>query len=318
MLDDGIRYGYNEAMIRKVLTAKKLSAAILIAYLCLLGAHPAFSQNTPTVQSPVRLAYKYPVGSVTRYRVVQGLSGTRKLPGSSQAVPIAAKLSTIVRVRCTNIHADGTLELAIDIEQGKLEMGGRPLQSYQPPKIVRSLKVTPEGKVIGPAVPNGNVETRRGSPLDFGSADSTLMMFILPPNPVVPGDKWEAELPLPGEPSIKIKMAFVLASIENTENGQIARIKQTVTTPINARISSEVKEVHGSQEGQSEIIFSIDKGLILSAQGKLKSTIIADMVAPGVPPGASGSQDNQLVMNMDSDFTIELVGVSAESGKPAN
>ncbi|MCL6629883.1 MAG: hypothetical protein K6U00_09820 [Armatimonadetes bacterium] len=303
-------------MIRRALITAELLTFVFIANVLVLAVSPALAQAVSTVQTPVRLAYKYPAGTVTRYRVVQGLSGTRKMPGSTQAVPIAAKLTTVVRIRCTKVYADGTMELAIDIEQGKLEMGGRPLQSYQPPKVIRTIRVTPEGKVVGPTVQNPGTETARRSPLDFGSADSTLMMFILPANPVLPGDKWETEITLPGEPSIKIKLAFVLSSVDTTTSGLIARIKQAVSTPISASASNEVKQVRGSQDGQAEIVFSIDKGLVLSAQGKLKSTIVADVAAPAMP-GGSGSQDSQLVINMDSDFTIELLGVVPDSPSPA-
>jgi len=282
---------------------KALLILMLFVGLVLVACLSLHAQNARPPGS-IQLTYRFAPGTAVRYQISQRLTGTRKLPGASAPSPIDAELTSTIRVRCVRILADGSLDLEISTESASLKMAGRPAASYQPPKEIRKVRITPIGKVIGPATPSQEPGRQR-SPLDFGSIDSIVLMAILPDGPVDIGGAWTAELPLPIDSTSKLKLAFALEKVESTPDGQVARIKQTLSTPINPGASSD-SAPRGSQEGQAELLFSVDRGILLSAQGMIKSTVAVPVSVPMVP-GGQQPQDNIATVVLDSKFGVQLL-----------
>jgi len=294
---------------------KTLPILALFTGLALI-AHPLLWAQAPEA---VQLTYKFAPGTAVKYRISQQLTGTRRLPGASMPSPIDAELVSIIRVRCVQAFADGSLNLEISTETANLKMGGKPVTGYQPPKEARKIWITPIGKVFGPAGQGSGGQQR--SPLDFGSIESIVLTAILPDKPVSIGGTWAAELPLPFSAASKLKLGFSLEKLELTPSGRAARIKQVLSTPINPDASGGSNGARGSQEGQADLLFSIDRGILLSARGAIKSTVAVPMAAP-MMPGESGNQqpqDNVATVVLDSKFTVELLpegqGASGSAGK---
>jgi len=276
--------------------------------LALIGSLPLYSQNTQPPSSAVQLAYRFAPGTAARYQISQRLTGTRWLPGASVALPIDAELTSIIRVRCVQALADGCMDLEIATEAASLKMDGKPVPSYEAPKDIRKIRITPTGKVISTGR-QGEGSGQQRSPLDFGSIESIVLMAVLPDKPVDIGGTWAAELPLPFDSMSRLKLGFTLEKVESTTDGRVARIKQIMSTPINPGGSNGSATPRGSQEGRADLLFSVDRGILISAQGTTKSTVA---VPVEMPESGSGEQPQKsfTAVALDSKFSVALLPVT--------
>lgn len=304
-LDHSMPVPYNQYVKRLVLVAVLL-AAVVLAKSC------ALAEGTNIDSSGVQLVYKFAPGSLTRYQITQEFTGTRTFPGATQESRIAAKLTTVIRIRCMKALPDGSMELAIDTESGSLEMAGKP-SNYKPPQTIRKLTISPTGRVITPA--GGDVrheDGQRRSPLDFASPDSVVVLAPMPQQPMQVAGNWEAELPLPMEPTATLRLGFALNKVTAQSDGRVASIKQTLNTTKGASPEDEVRTVQGAQHGEAELLFSVDRGMLISASGTISSIMVTGMDAPSVP--ATETTDGLYKMEVQSKFTVSVMGAVGETG----
>jgi hypothetical protein len=292
---------YNDAdMLRR------LAAFLAITIGLGLAGNPVSAENAQPATPALSLAYKFAPGETIRYRISQRLTGTRTLPGATTPTPIDADLSTVIRIRCVQILSTGAAELAIDTESGSLKLAGKPASSYQPPKEVRTVYVTSTGRVAPRKEQSSQPGSRRPM-LDFGAIESVVLIAILPDQPVAVGGVWDAEIPLPVDVSTKLKLSFRLDNVKQTSSGLAAEIKQSLSTPISPDSPAGPAQLRGSQEGQADLLFSIDGGKLLSAQGSIRSTVVTPIQMPGIPGSNAGPQDNLSRVALDCTFKAELL-----------
>ena len=288
---------------------KLLRTLAMLAALALALILPPFAEGQEASPGAVTLAYKFTPEDVTRYRITQKLTGTRTFTGATEAAPIDAELNSTMRVRCVRSVGDGSAEVAFGTESGDLRIGGRSVAGYSPPKEIRTLSISPVGRIVGPARSEPSGQVRRRPPMDFGSVESIVLMAILPDKPVAVGDSWSAEIPLPVESSSTLRLSFRLEAVRQTSGGRVAVIKQTISTPINRNASDDLAVPRGSQDGQAELLFSIDGGKLLSAQGTIRSMLTTPATIPAVPSGGAEPKPRETVstLNLDSKFGVELI-----------
>lgn len=209
----------------------------------------------------VTLMHKFSVNQTVRYKIVQHIAGTRTFPGSDRSVPIEADLSHIIRVRCDQVSSDGTATVAIQIESGSLRIGKRDANAFASGSKPRMLQVTPSGKVIFPQQEEqvGDSSTRRVL-MDFGAIEPLIILAGLPEQPVAVGGSWSADVILPSATAVKV--TSTLQEVKDVSGGRRAVIKQIQTSPDNSQCK---------QEAQSTLVFGIDDGRLLTAEGTIHS-----------------------------------------------
>lgn len=260
-------------------------------------------EQTNIPQQGIKLAYSFSPGKINRYKIVQKITGTRTITDSA-TTDLDMQLTSIIRMRCTKTLENGKVEIAIDTEDEYMKISGKAIYGYKPSKDVRTIQLNPNGRISSSSTSNQK-EPKRRHALDFGAVESILLLAILPDKPVAPGDVWSAEMPLPIDTKSKLKLDFQLEEIKTSPGGQVAIIKQKLTTPINEANESQEEGTRGSQAGESTLTFDISNGTLISANGSIHTKIETPISVPPVP-GSTPSRSVQIV-DVTSNYTIELL-----------
>jgi hypothetical protein len=231
----------------------------LVLALLLLGTGSLFAQG----EQLVLLAHKFPPNQTVRYKIVQRITGTRTFPGSEKPVPIEAQVTSTVRMRCDQVSEDGTATISTEIESAAIKMGKHETSAFSAGNTPRTLQVTPSGKVIFPPQEEQvqDAGTRR-TLMDVGSITPLIILASLPEQPIAVGGLWSADVLLPSATAIKVASTFQEA--KDISGERRATIKQTQTTADGSP---------NKQEAQSTLVFGINAGRLLSAEGTLHSVV---------------------------------------------
>ena len=231
----------------------------LVLALLLLGPGSLFAQG----EQLVSLAHKLPPNQTVRYKIIQHITGTRTFPGSEKPVPIEAQGTSTVRMRCDQVSEDGTATISTEIESAAIKMGKHETSALSAGNTPRTLQATPSGKVIFPPqeeqVQDGS--TRRAL-MDVGSITPLIILASLPEQPIAVGGSWSADVLLPSATAIKVASTF--QEVKDISGERRATIKQTQTT---------ANDSPNKQEAQSTLVFGINAGRLLSAEGTVHSVV---------------------------------------------
>lgn len=252
-------------------------------------------------QDNIPIVYKFSPDMVTKYRVVQRLTGSNKMPGATTSVAIDAELVTTVAVRCRRVLDDGSAELSFETLDGSLKVRGKP-STYQPPKRPRVLVVSPLGKVLETPPANDDSNLAGRPALDTDMLESCVFVVPLPADTLRSGLTWSAERILGGT---TIRSDYRIQSLETKPEGPVASVEQTLSTLPRAVSDRSYDLPEDKCEGKIRIIFSAAKGL-MSAEGTVKSVIHSAVQLPTFPSGTEKSSERQVysVRTIERKFTI--------------
>ncbi|HET6453374.1 MAG TPA: hypothetical protein VFI02_03120 [Armatimonadota bacterium] len=231
----------------------------LVLALLLLGSGSLFAQG----ERLVSLAHKFPPNQTVRYKIVQHITGTRTFPGSEKPVPIEAQVTSKVRMRCDQVSEDGTATISTEIESATIKTGKHETNAFSAGNNPRTLQVTPSGKVIFPPQEEQvqDNSTRRAL-MDSGAITPLIILASLPEQPIAVGGSWSADVLLPSATAIKVASTF--QEVKDISGERRATIKQTQTT---------ADDSPNKQEAQSALVFGINAGRLLSAEGTVHSVV---------------------------------------------
>ncbi len=279
------------------------------------GRHATCSDVEHGAVEGVILAYKFDPGDVVRYRIWQQVTGSRTLPGATSPTPIDIQLTSTIRMRCTKLLPERSMEMSVETESETLKLAGKEARHYDGRKQARVFRIAPSGRMIGPGHGKAGGKAPRRSPLDFGSTESIVLMTLFPERLVLPGGDWVAEIPLPISPSSRLRMSFRLDALRQTPDGLVATISQSLNTPTSAEAKDESDKAQGVQEGQATLTFDVDQGRLISAQGTVKSELRTRWAVPSVPGEEtySGSASAVMTVWLNSKFSVRLLSSADKS-----
>ena len=220
------------------------------------------AEDKPDSDQIVSLAHKFSANQIVRYKVVQHITGSRTFPGSDEPTPINAELKSVIRMRCDEIAADGTATVSIEIESGTLKIGKRQTSAFSAGSPPRKLQVTSSGKVIFPPQEQqvGDSSPDGSGLMDAGSIEPLIILANLPEQPMAVGGSWSANVVLPSQAAVKV--ASTLMEVKQVTSDRGAVIAQNQTTLADSASPNR-------QEAQSKLIFGINTGALLWAEGSI-------------------------------------------------
>lgn len=272
---------------------KTITIAMTFVILVLARQNAYCEETVNTNTSPILMQYKYAPGEITRYLITQKLTGMRTMPGTESPVIINAELAATLKLECSRIWDDGTIELLVSTETASLKIDGKAVEDYQPSKDTFTVPFSPSGV-------SGLVN------LDFGSLESMLFMTILSQKPVNTGDSWVMNIPLPKSWPSVVKMTYTLKGINKTDNSLIASIKQVITTTTGLKSGEKVQSSGNLQEGSSDMQFDITTGKLISAKGLVHSVVLT-LIGTNTLNSKSNPRDNISKTTLDNIFTVDIL-----------
>ena len=233
---------------------------ILLA-LMLAGCQCLQAQSESGKSQVIPLSHKFALDQTVRYKIVQHITGSRAFPGSEKATPIDALVTSVIRIRCIQVSGDGSAGISIEIESGSVKIGKRAANAFAAGSMPRTLHVTPSGKVTFPQQEEqvGDSSTRRVL-MDCGAIEPLIILGSLPEQAVALGGSWSADAVLPSSAAVKINSTLQEVRDVSGERGAVIKQTQTSTGDSAAR-----------QEAQSTLVFGLDTGWLLSAEGSIHS-----------------------------------------------
>lgn len=274
-----------------------------IILLLVLVAASAYSQDAGRAEG-MELIHKLVPGNTVKYRVVQKVVGTRQMAGSSTTVPVDTELTQVIRVRCARMLPDKSLELLVDVESGSLKIAGRESGAYRVPKEVRTLHVTPYGRLIDTSTQSEDAEIRR-SPIEFAFVESMALITTLPEKSAAVGDSWDADILLSSDPSSKVRLTSSLKKLAASAGEQVADIAAKISTL--PRDDENAPAQRGTREGQVDLRFSADRGMLLSAKGEIKLSVAIRSEVPSMPGQNAAQGERFTTWNLGNTFSVEIV-----------
>lgn len=261
-----------------------LLALLLVSCPCL------FAEGESGKDQPVSLTHKFQAGQTVRYKIFQHITGSRTFPGSDKPAPIDAELRSVIRMRCDEVSRDGIATISIELESGTLKIGKRQANAFIAGSVPRTLQVTSSGKVTFPPQEqqDGDSSTRRVL-MDAGAIEPLIILAGLPEQPIALGGSWSADVVLPS--LAKVKVASTLNEVKEVSGDQGAVITQTQTTLGDSASPNR-------QEAKSKLIFGINTGRLLWAEGSIHSQV----TTPG-----RGSETAANSWVLDSKYTVEML-----------
>ena len=263
-------------------TMKYMAKIAVPALICLL-----FCIQTAGAQgASVRLAYRFAPGETTRYLVNMRAVGDEVVEGIPTPRHYDIEMSSIVRVRCLESLASGKYKVAVDIESGSLKSDGKTAEGYTASTNVKTFIITSDGRFAP--------EKEGGPALSFGSVESMVFLTVFPSEPISIGSSWEDDIPLPQNPSIKVKLVYSLVDIRQ----RVASIQQKISTPIASGISK------GSQSGNSNVRIDLDSGKLISSSGTGRSVIMGIInVSSGA--NAQNTKPSVSTLTLDTKYSVD-------------
>jgi len=269
----------------------KRGLPICLALLLVISSS-LFAEDESAKDQTVTLTHKFSTNQTVRYKILQNITGSRTFPGSDKPTPVNAELKSVVRMRCDKVAEDGTATVSFEFESGTLKIGKRQTNAFVTPSAPRMLQVTPGGKVTFPPEEQqvGATSTRRVL-MDAGAIEPLIILVGLPEAPVSSGGSWLADVVLPS--TAKIRIASALNEVKEVAGEQAAVITQTQT-------SFQDSSSPNRQDGQSKLIFGIESGRLLWAEGSIHS--IAAITTP-----RSGKEPATGTLTLDIKFKVETM-----------
>lgn len=284
-------------MIRRLLP-------LIFSVLCAVTTAGAASPN-----EPVKLVCKFAQGDVSRIKISQHTAGARTMSGTSKPVPVDIDMTSVVQMLCTHVLENGDAEMAVKTESATLKLSGRQ-SDYPQAAETRNIVHTPSGR-ISPGSPKQAAADRRRPLLDLNSVESILMLAPLPDKPISIGDTWTAEVPLPVGPTAKLSLSLTLNDIKDLAGDRVAAIRVNISTPVAPDTGTDTQSARGSQEGTADLVFSLEKGALISAKGSIHSVLTTYTALPKTPTVGPNPPAQYSVSTWKLDSKFDLLRLSA-------
>jgi hypothetical protein len=286
----------------------------------LFGLSPVFAQDAPAAPpvavapeptvAPASVQFRLTPGKSVAYKMWLGLTGQMGAPGVDGGFPMSGSLNANANLVTDARGEDGSYPVRFQISDLKYTMNGAPAA---PPDLPKTFTIAGTVGKDGAFVINQKAsEDIGGSGLIPGPREmlETMLRAIvaIPNKPLVPGDAWKLEGPLPYDTSgrSRISMTNKVSSVETVNGDAVATVQRDVTGPFYLSISSPISvTMAGSIRGTGAVQVSGATGMPVD---DVSTTTVKMTWGLPVPGGgeAQNLKDTQGEKSGKSAYTMDM------------